>query len=80
MISKQNDVSNFNGQPKIPKSKIIESVINTQNSEIIETSEPNNLNSRQIVESSECPARKQSRLIDKLIKSFLKKHQKLYLR
>ena len=80
MISKHHDVSNFKRQPKIPKSKIIEFVINTQNSEIIETSEPNNFNSRQIVEYSECPARKQSRLIDKLIKSFLKKHQKLYLR
>ena len=42
-------VSNFYGLPKIPKSKITKSAINTQNIEIIEIFEPNDLKLRSIV-------------------------------
>ena len=40
---KYHEVSNFYGLPKIHKSKIIETAINTQKNEIIETFEPNDL-------------------------------------
>ena len=41
---KHNEVSNLYGLPKIDKAMIIESAINTQNGEIIEIFEPNDLN------------------------------------
>ena len=69
---KNGEVSNLYGLPKIHKSKIIESTINTQNSEIIEIFEPNNLKLRPIVGSPKCPTRKLSQLIDILLKPFLK--------
>ena len=65
---KQCEVSNLNGLPKIHKSKITESAINTQNSEIIEIFEPNDLKLRPTVENS---TRKQCQLIDILSKPFL---------
>ena len=46
---KHHEVSNFYWLPKIHKSMIIESAINTQNSEIIEIFEPNDLKLRPIV-------------------------------
>ena len=41
---KHHEVSNFYGLPKIHKSMVIESAINTQSKEIIEIFEPNDLN------------------------------------
>ena len=46
---KHHEVSNFYGLPKIHKSMIIESAINTQNTEIIEIFVPNDLKLRPIV-------------------------------
>ena len=42
---------------------VIESTIKTQNSEIIEIFEPNDIKLRHIVGGPKCPARKQSQLI-----------------
>ena len=68
---KHHEVSNFYGLPKIHKSKVIESAIKTQNSEIIEIFEPNGLKLRPIVGGPKCPTRKLSQSIDILIESFL---------
>ena len=51
---------------------VIESAISTQNSEIIEIFEPNDLKLRRIVGRSKGPSRKLSQLIDILLKHFLK--------
>ena len=51
---------------------VIESAISTQNSEIIEIFEPNDLKLRRIVGRSKGPWRKLSQLIDILLKHFLK--------
>ena len=69
---KHHEGSNFYGLPKIHKSKMIESAINTQNSEIIETFEPNDLKLRPIVGCPKCCTRKRSQLIEIILKSFLK--------
>ena len=58
---------------------IIESAIKTQNSEIIEIFEPNDLKLRPIVGGPECLTRKLSQLIDILLKPFLK-HIKTFIR
>ena len=58
---------------------IIESAINTRNSEFIEIFEPNSLKLRRIVGGPKCPARKLSQLIDILLKPFLK-HIKIFIR
>ena len=76
---KHHEASDFYGLPKVHKSMIIESTINTQNSEIIEIFEPNDLKLRPRVGGPKCPTRKRSQLIDILLKSF-SKHQKVYLR
>lgn len=57
---KHHEVSNFDGLPQIHKSKIKESSINSQNSEVIVIFEPNNLKLRLIVGGPECHARKLS--------------------
>ena len=51
---------------------IIESAINTQNSEIIEIFELNDLKLRPVVGGPKCPTRNIRQLIDVLLKSFLK--------
>ena len=68
---KQCEVSNLNGLPKIHKSKITESAIHTQNSEIIEIFEPNDSKLRPTVAGPKCSTRKQCQLIDILSKPFL---------
>ena len=70
---KHYEVSNFYGLPKIHKSMIIESAIDIQNSEIIEIFEPNDLTLRPIVAGTKYLTRKQSQLIDILLKPFLKR-------
>ena len=70
---KHDEVSNFYGLPKIHKSMVIESATNTQNSEIIETFEPNDLKLRPVVGGPKCPTRKLSQLIDILLKPYLKR-------
>ena len=65
-------VSNFFGPPKVHKSKIIESVINTQNSDIIEIFELNDLKLRLIVDGFKCPTRKLIQIIGELLKPFLR--------
>ena len=55
---KHHGVSHFYGVPKIHKSKIIKSVINTENSETIESFEPNDLKLRPIIGSRKCSTRK----------------------
>ena len=57
---KYHEVSNFYGLPKTHKSMTIEFVINTQNSEIIEIFEPNDLKLRPVVGDPKCPTRKLS--------------------
>ena len=52
---------------------VIESAIDTQNSEIIEIFEPNDLKVRPIVGGPKCPTRKLGQLIDILLKPFLKR-------
>ena len=52
---------------------VIESAINTQNSEIIEMFEPNDLKLRPIIGGPKCTTRKLSQLIDILLKPFLKR-------
>ena len=69
---KHHEVSNFCGLPKINKSKIIESVINTQNSEIIEIFKPNDLKLRPIVGGLNCQAKKINQLFDIPLKRSLK--------
>ena len=69
---KHHGVTIFYVLPKIRKSMLVESAINTQNSEIIETFEPNDLKLRPIVGSPKCPTRKLSQLIGRLLKPFLK--------
>ena len=51
---------------------IIESAINAKNSDIIDISEPNDLNLRPIAGGRKCQTRKLSQLIDILLKLFLK--------
>ena len=76
---KHHEVSKFYGLPKIHKSMIIESAINTQNSEIIKIFEPNDLKIRPIVGGHKRLTRKLSQLIDILLKPFLK-HIKNFIR
>ena len=57
---KHHEVSNFYVLPKMHKSMIIECAINTQNSEIIEVFQPNELKLRPIVGGPKCPTRKLS--------------------
>ena len=56
----------------------MESAINTQNSEITEFLEPNNLTLRSIASGHRYPTRKLSQLIDISLKPFLK-HIKSYI-
>ena len=58
---------------------IIESAINTRNSEFIKIFEPNDLKLRPIVGGPKCPARKLSQLIDIILKPFLK-HIRSFIR
>ena len=51
---------------------MLDIAINTQNNEIIEIFEPNDLKLRPIVRGPKCPTRKLSQLIDILLKPFLK--------
>ena len=69
---KNHEVSNFCRLPRIHKSMIIEPAINTQNSEIIEIFEPNDLKLRPTVGGPKCPTRKLSQLIHILLKPFIK--------
>ena len=69
----------FYALPKIHKSVVIESTINTQNSEVLEIFETNDLKLRPIVTGPKCSTRKLSQLIDILLKPFLK-HIKNFIR
>ena len=69
---KHHEVSSFYGLPKIRKSKIIQSTINTNNSKFIEIFEPNDLKLRPIVGGRRSTTLKLSQLIDILLKPFLK--------
>ena len=69
---KHDEVSNFYELPKIHKSMIIESAMDTQDREIVEIFEPNDLKLRSIVGGPKCTTRKLSQLIDILLKPFLK--------
>ena len=66
-------VSSICELPKIHKSMVTESAINTQNSEIIEMFDPNHLKLKTIVDSVKCSTRKLSQLIDILLKPFLER-------
>ena len=70
---KHHEVSNFYGLPKIHKSMVIESAINTQNSEIIEIFKHNYLKLRPIEGGPKRRTRKLSQLIDIPLKPFLKR-------
>ena len=69
---KHHEVANFYMLPKIRKSIIIESAINTQNSEIIGIFKSNDLKLKPVVGGPRCPTRKLSQTIDILLKTFLK--------
>ena len=56
---------------------VIESATNSQNSEIIEIFEPNNLKLRPIVGGPKRPTTKLNQLIDILLKPFLKRTKSL---
>ena len=71
---KHHEVANFYMLPKIRKSIIIESAINTQNSEIIGIFKSNDLKLKPVVGGPRCPTRKLSQTIDILLKTFLKTH------
>ena len=64
------EISSLYGLPKIHKFTVIESAINSQNSEITEIFESNDLKLRPMVGSPKCPTRKLSQLIDILLKPF----------
>ena len=61
---KHHEVYNFYGLLQIHISMTIESAINTQNSEIIETLKPNELKQKPIASGPKCQTRKLSQLID----------------
>ena len=65
--------SNFNGLPKIHKSKQIKTAVETQKSENIEIPNPSVLKFRSIVAGSSSPTSRFSKLIDILLQSFLNK-------
>ena len=69
---KHHEVSSLYGLRKIHISMAIESAINTQNGEIIEIFETNDLQLRPIIGLTKCPTRKLSQLINILLKPFLK--------
>ena len=69
---KLHEVRNFDGLPKIHKPKITESAINSQDSEIIDIFELNNLKLRPTENGPKRPTRMISQLIDMLLKPFLK--------
>ena len=75
---KHHEVSSFYRLPKIHKSTIIESAINSEDSEIIEIFETSDLKLRPVDAGPKCPTRKPSQLIDILLKLFLK-HSKRFL-
>ena len=61
---KHHEVSNLYRLSTIHRSMVIESAINTQNKEIIESFEKNHLKLRPVVGGSKCPTRKLSQLIN----------------
>ena len=69
---KHHEVSNFYGLPKLYKSKVLKSTINTQNSKIIESFKANDLRLRPIVDGHKCQTRKLSQFINILLVLFLK--------
>ena len=71
--------SQFYGLPKLHKSKLLNKVIKGQNSEIINYPEPDDLKLRPIISGINCPTKKLSNLIDKILKPLLK-HVKSYIR
>ena len=73
------ETSNFYGLPKIHKSKVIETAIHSQNTEVVEVREPCDLKVRPIVGGPNCPTRRLSYFLDTLLQPYLK-HVKSYIR
>ena len=67
MNEKSFETSNFYGLPKIHKSKVINAAIHSQNTQIVEVPEPNDLKFRPLVGGPNCPTRKLSYFLDTLI-------------
>ena len=63
--------SQFYGQPKIHKSKIINEAIISQNNTYIQVIEPKDLKLRPIVAGHNCPTKRLSNFLDILLKPFL---------
>ena len=76
---KFSETSNFYNLPKIRKSKVIETAIHPQNTEVVEVREPSELKLRPIVGGPNCPTRRLSNFLDTLLKPYLK-HIKSYVR
>ena len=73
------NTSNFYRLHKIHKSRLINNNIKKQNSEVVRINEPQTLKVRPIVGWPTCPTSKISKLIDTLLKTFLK-HVQSYIR
>ena len=71
--------SEFYGWPKIHKSKILEQETNSQNNEVIDCYESEDLKLRPIISCTSCPTRSLSDIIDKILKPLLK-HVKRYFK
>ena len=65
--------------PKIHKSKILEQETKSQNNEVIDCYEPEDLKLRPIISGTSCPTRSLSDIIDKILKPLLK-HVKSYIK
>ena len=61
------ETSNFYGLPKIHKSKVINAAIHSQNTQVVEVPEPNDLKFRSLVGGPNCPTRRLSYFLDTLI-------------
>ena len=71
--------SEFSGLPKIHKYKILEQETKSQNNEVIDCYEPEDLKLRPIIPGTSCPTRSLSDIIDKILKPLLK-HVKSYIK
>ena len=67
MNEKSFETSNFYGLPKIHKSKVINAAIHSQNTQVVEVPEPNDLKFRPLVGGPNCPTRRLSYFLDTLI-------------
>ena len=73
IFKQESYMAGFYGLPKIHKSCIIKEATTNQNSEIVNSVEPDDLTFRPIVSCRDCPTRSLSDLLDKLLRPFVDK-------